>query len=57
MWPRSSHACCVRYSDAGDRTSLFALLNGGTAGMVWGYLFCWVGYTLVFATIAEMASM
>ncbi len=44
-------------SNARNRTSLFALLNGGTAGMIWGYLIVWIGYMLVFATIAEMASM
>lgn len=40
-----------------DRTSVFALTNGGTAGMIWGYLIVWAGYMLVFASIAEMASM
>lgn len=39
------------------RTSSFALINGGTAGLIWGYLIVWMGYMLVFATIAEMASM
>ncbi|CZT00284.1 hypothetical protein WAI453_012659 [Rhynchosporium graminicola] len=38
-------------------TSFFGLVNGGTAGLVWGYLVVWMGYMLVFATIAEMASM
>jgi len=38
-------------------TTGYGLLNGGTAGLVWGYLIVWIGYTLVFATIAEMASM
>lgn len=38
-------------------SSLFGLLNGGTAGLIWGYLFCWAGYCLVFASIAEMASI
>lgn len=38
-------------------TSSYSLLNGGTAGMIWGYLIVWVGYMMVFATIAEMASM
>jgi choline transport protein len=40
-----------------NRTSMFALTNGGTAGLIWGYLIVWVGYMLVFATVAEMASM
>jgi choline transport protein len=38
-------------------SSVFGLLNGGTAGLIWGYLVCWVGYCLVFASIAEMASI
>lgn len=32
-------------------------MNGGTAGLIWGYLIVWVGYLFVFATMAEMASM
>lgn len=36
---------------------MFALLNGGTAGLIWGYLIVWVGYLMVFASMAEMASM
>jgi choline transport protein len=47
----------IQYSDENNRTSVFALTNGGTAGMIWGYLIVWVGYMMVFATIAEMASM
>lgn len=38
-------------------SSIFGLVNGGTAGLVWGYLFCWAGYFLVFASIAEMSSI
>ncbi|OAA67120.1 amino acid permease [Niveomyces insectorum RCEF 264] len=38
-------------------TSSFGLVNGGLAGLVWGYLIVWMGYMLVFASIAEMASM
>ncbi|KAK3324505.1 amino acid permease [Cercophora scortea] len=38
-------------------TSFYSLFNGGTAGMIWGYLIVWMGYMLVFASIAEMASM
>jgi hypothetical protein len=44
-------------TDAVNRTSAYALTNGGTAGMIWGYLIVWAGYMLVFATVAEMASM
>ncbi|KAK5658294.1 hypothetical protein OQA88_2269 [Cercophora sp. LCS_1] len=38
-------------------TSFFSLMNGGTAGMIWGYLLTWMGYLLVFASMAEMASI
>jgi hypothetical protein len=50
---------CVdsKIPDMQYRTSVFALTNGGTAGLVWGYLIVWMGYMLVFATVAEMASM
>jgi len=37
--------------------ALFGLIDGGTAGLVWGYFLCWIGYGLVFASISEMASM
>jgi len=37
--------------------AFFGLIDGGTAGLVWGYFLCWIGYGLVFASISEMASM
>ena len=36
---------------------LAVITNGGTAGMFWGYLIVAVGYTFVYASLAEMASM
>jgi hypothetical protein len=33
------------------------LVNGGTAGMFWGFLFVLVGWTLVYLSLSEMASM
>ncbi|KAF9890910.1 hypothetical protein FE257_005486 [Aspergillus nanangensis] len=33
------------------------LTNGGTAGLIWGFIIVSAGFTLVFASIAEMASM
>ena len=33
------------------------LTNGGSAGLVYGYLFVWIGTIAVFTTMAEMASM
>ncbi|KAJ0118788.1 hypothetical protein J7T55_013043 [Diaporthe amygdali] len=38
-------------------TSFYGIFNGGPAGLVWGYLITWLGYLLVFASVAEMASM
>ncbi|OCK76744.1 putative GABA permease [Lepidopterella palustris CBS 459.81] len=34
-----------------------ALTNGGTAGLVWGYIAIVIGFTLVYMSVAEMASM
>ncbi|KAF7136743.1 hypothetical protein CNMCM5793_006212 [Aspergillus hiratsukae] len=34
-----------------------ALTDGGTAGLIWGFLIVTAGFALVFASIAEMASM
>lgn len=33
------------------------LVNGGTAGMFWGFLFVLVGWILVYLSLSEMASM
>jgi len=33
------------------------LTDGGPAGAVYGYLFCWVGYTAVCASLSELVSM
>ena len=33
------------------------LMNGGTAGFIWGFVVVAVGVTLLFASLAEMASM
>jgi hypothetical protein len=33
------------------------LVNGGTAGMFWGFLFVLLGWTLVYLSLSEMASM
>ncbi|RYO81007.1 hypothetical protein DL762_007356 [Monosporascus cannonballus] len=37
--------------------STFGLLCGGTAGLIWMYLVCWVGFICTNASIAEMGSM
>lgn len=38
-------------------TAVFALANGGTAGLIWGYLICMICFGFVTASLAEMASM
>lgn len=38
-------------------TSVFALANGGTAGLIWGYFIVMIGFGFVVASLAEMASM
>ncbi|KAF2133571.1 hypothetical protein P153DRAFT_420411 [Dothidotthia symphoricarpi CBS 119687] len=38
-------------------TAVFALGNGGTAGLIWGYLIVMIGFGFVVASLAEMASM
>ncbi|MCJ1378530.1 hypothetical protein MMC17_001629 [Xylographa soralifera] len=53
---RSSHLC-FRDAPLTSLTAEFGLINGGTAGLIWGYLITWAGYSLVFASIAEMAAM
>ena len=40
-----------------ERLLLFGLTDGGTAGLIWGYVAVCIGFTLVFASVAEMASM
>ncbi|KAF2439660.1 amino acid transporter [Karstenula rhodostoma CBS 690.94] len=36
---------------------IFGLMNGGPAGLIYGFLFCWVGYATVVATMGELVSM
>lgn len=47
-------------SDA--RLTLLSIFNvglqdGGPAGLIYGFLFCWIGYTAVVASLAELVSM
>jgi len=35
----------------------FVLTNGGTANLFWGFIVCTIGLLLVYASLAEMASM
>lgn len=38
-------------------TSVAGLLNGGPAGVIYGYLINWAGMMSVYATMAELASI
>ncbi|RFU82173.1 amino acid transporter [Trichoderma arundinaceum] len=37
--------------------STIGLINGGTAGLIWMFFICWIGFLLVNTSMAEMASM
>jgi choline transport protein len=39
------------------RTFNVAVIDGGRTGAFWGYLFVWVGYTAVIASLSELVSM
>ena len=54
--PHPPFARYFSYSDNG-RYLGFALTNGGTALLFWGFIACAAGQTLVYASLAEMASM
>lgn len=36
---------------------VYGLTDGGPAGLIYGFLFCWLGYFCVVASLAEMVSM
>ncbi|KAF2656678.1 amino acid transporter [Lophiostoma macrostomum CBS 122681] len=38
-------------------TSTIGLIDGGTAGLIWMYLVCWIGFICVNTSMAEMGSM
>lgn len=39
------------------RTTAFGLVNGGTAGAIYIYIFTFIGFGLAVISMAEMASM
>jgi len=41
----------------GFRNLIFSFTNGGISGLFWGYTIVVIGTSLVYASIAEMASM
>lgn len=36
---------------------VFGLMDGGPAGLIYGFLFCWLGIATVIATMGELVSM
>ena len=44
-------------ADLKYRLLTFVLIDGGTAGLVWGYIVICIGFWLVYASLGEMASM
>lgn len=40
-----------------DSVFTYGLQNGGPAGLVYGFLFSWLGYFFVLASMAELVSM
>jgi hypothetical protein len=47
----------IQTSDSINRLLAAGLTDGGTAGLIWGFIGVSCGFTLVYASIAEMASM
>lgn len=38
-------------------TASIGLIDGGTAGLIWMYFICWIGFICVNTSMAEMGSM
>lgn len=38
-------------------TAQLGLTNGGTAGYIWMFFICWVGFGFINTSMAEMGSM
>lgn len=45
------------FADTKQRLLTFVLTDGGTAGLVWGYIAIVIGFMFVYSSLAEMASM
>ena len=44
-------------TDIPVRLIQFGLTDGGTAGLIYGFIVCVAGFTAVYLSISEMASM
>lgn len=47
----------MQTTDSINRLLAAGLTDGGTAGLIWGFIGVSIGFSLVYASIAEMASM
>lgn len=43
--------------ETGMSVSQFGLENGGTAGLIWMFFVCWIGFGFINTSMAEMGSM
>lgn len=41
----------------GDSATTQGMVDGGIAGLFWSYVWTWLGFSTVMASLAEMASM
>lgn len=53
----SRHSTWLAYTDEYHSCSIMGLINGGTAGLIWMYLICWISFVFIYLSMAEMASM
>jgi hypothetical protein len=44
-------------ADQMNSCNAIAMADGGSATLVYGYIFCWIGALVTAASLAEMASM
>ena len=44
-------------TDGAYSVFVYGLTDGGPGGLVYGYIFCWLGYFAVVASLAELVSM
>lgn len=44
-------------ADRKHRLLIYGLVDGGTGGLIWGFVVVSAGFLLVYASLAEMASM
>lgn len=47
----------LTWTDLFPRVSTIGLGDGGTAGLIYIYIMCYVGFLAIYASMAEMGSM